>query len=223
MKDWRVLPKIVLFEGINLSGKTTLINQFKERYPKQIEVIKFPRQPDIIKNIIYLYRQIAETKDKDKICNYLEIIHQLFDLDFRQFTTAEYIKDLSKVYFLDRYYPSNFVYADLHGVNLNPAWVMCHNMRPDIVFYLQVNDEASYYKNFPAFDNTVEIELKNKIKLTTQLLTPERLFTEGQVIYNAVLRNLLKYKFVDNVEVIPALQEDTFRKVEKILIRQEIL
>lgn len=223
MKDWRVLPKIVLFEGINLSGKTTLINQFKERYPKQIEIIKFPRQPRIIESIIHLYRKISETKERTEIYQYLEIIHQLFDLDFRQFTTEEQIRDLSKVYFLDRYYPSNSIYAGLHMMKQNPYWIRCHEMKPDMVIFLEVRDEKSYIKNFPVYDNTVEIELENKIKLSAQLLTPQLLIEAGQPNYRFLFNKLKENKLIEDWVIINALQEDTFRNTERILMRDQIL
>ena len=173
MKDHRILPKVVLFEGINRVGKSTIIKEFQEAYPKQIQVIKFPYQKKIISKIVFLYQEIERMTDMKQALQYLEIIHQLFDLDFRQFSTLTEIDDLSKVYFLDRYYPSNLVYAAMHNVEVNPIWKENHCLKPDMTVYLRITRDESktkYIKDFPIYDTS-----NNDISNNIQVLTPEQL------------------------------------------------
>ena len=203
------------------TGKSTIIREFQEAYPKQIQVIKFPYQKKIINKIVFLYREIEKITDMKQALRYLDIIHQLFDLDFRQFSTLTEIDDLSKVYFLDRYYPSNLVYAAMHNVEVNPIWKENHCLKPDLTVYLRITRDESktkYIKDFPIYDTS-----NNDISNNIQVLTPEQLLYDGQIYYQNVLNGLIAEKKMDMYCEVEALQEDTFRDVERALMRTGIL
>jgi len=226
MKDHRILPKVVLLEGINRVGKTTVINQFKEIYGKQIQVIKFPYSRKIVAKIVFLYREISKMSDPHKILNYLEIIHQLFDLDFRQFCTLRDIHDVSKVYFLDRYYPSNYVYAYMHGVSINPVWIESHYLKPDVVLLLRITEQENknrLIREFPVYDNAVWVETEEGIANEVQLLTPQQMIKQGQEQYQELMYRLESEKKIEKWFGVEALEETTFRECERILIRHGIL
>lgn len=221
MIDHRILPEVVLLEGINRVGKSTVIKEFQEAYPKQIQVVKFPYQKRIVSKIVFLYQEIERMTDLKRALQYLEIIHQLFDLDFRQFSTLTEIDDLSKVYFLDRYYPSNLVYAAMHGVEINPVWSDNHCLKPDIAIHLRITKDETrtkYIKDFPVYD-TSDNEISNSI----QVLTPEQLLYDGQVYYDNVFHGLVNANKVDRFHQVEALQESTFRDCERILMQNSIL
>ncbi len=226
LKDYRILPKVVLLEGINRSGKTTIIKQFKECYGKQISVIKFPFQKKIASQIVFLYREISKMSDPKQILRHLEIIHQLFDLDFRQFFTLKNIDDLSKIYFLDRYYPSNWVYAYMHGVNLNPIWLENHCLKPDITLFLNISEEVNkdrYIREFPVYDNGVWLETEEGIANEIQLLTPRQMIKQGQEQYKELFYRLEAEKKIEKWFRVEALEETTYRECEHILMYNNIL
>ena len=225
-------PKIVLLEGVNKSGKTYLTNQFRKKYKDKIRIIKFPHDRTNINQIIFLYKEIQKmvVAHPNQITRYLGIIHQIFDLDFRQFEAAQksIIESLRPdiTIFLDRYYPSNLVYAIMHGIKPNPMWDLGHYFKPDITIQLTITgeeDRKKYMKEFPVFDNTVTVEYDTGVSNEIQLLTPHQLLFDGQAFYADILREEVAKGKIGKYERVTALREETFALTEKILIENGFL
>ena len=224
MKDHRILPKVVLLEGVNLTGKSTLIEMFRERYDKEMmEVVKFPFNKSIVAKINFLYRHIERQDSPSTIRQLLETIHHLHDLDFRVFDTRKDITDTSRVYFLDRYFPSNMVYSKLHGVSC-PNWGRGHCLKPDLVILLGITKEETrlqYVTEFPVCDQRKRDETDIASEIIR--LNPVDLLGRGQTYYRETLTELEKNKTVEKWCEVEALQESTFRDCERILIRDGFL
>ncbi|MBA3750681.1 MAG: hypothetical protein H0X03_07325, partial [Nitrosopumilus sp.] len=93
------MPLVVL-EGGEIQGKSTIANQLKTKYPNQVEIIKFPsidigegleKQQNDVKTLIYN--------------------HILFEIDFHK-SIDKIQQQLSKgkLLILIRYFPSNIAY-----------------------------------------------------------------------------------------------------------------
>lgn len=230
--------KIVLIEGINQCGKTTLIKQFKEAYSHEVGTIKFPNNRDIRRQIEFLFKEIHSNDglSPTQLKNYLMIIHQLFDLDFRQFDFEMYAKvpkvvadrnpeeNKKKVYFVDRYYPSNIVYSMLHHLEYPYEWCVNHHITPDMTIFLRVANGIEYVTKFPVYNTKVSIrDETHGIDTQVQLLTPELLFANGQELYDRVLTMFTGLDRLGIYHVVKARQDDTFRQVEQILMSNNIL
>lgn len=232
-----VPPEVVLFEGINKSGKTHAANYLMEKYPKQFEYVKFPYFKENIDNIIRLFQllEVSRSEQEDEHGKYwggfivgegqesiIQAIHDTFDLDFRQwswdFMDYRKKKEEGKVYIFDRYWPSNIVYSNLRG-HMRSIYAVNHLVKPKLVILFEVHHsrQGYYEKLFPKSMSTINMPLDK------QMLTPDMLLYTGQEAYKTTLYRGLMTKSFEHFEVIPALEKITNRELENILKLHRLL
>ncbi|KAH9411575.1 thymidylate kinase [Ordospora pajunii] len=149
----------VVFEGLDRSGKTTMVNALHERMSKSVAVRKigFPNRSTALGRVIdgYLRRQI---KLED------ETIHLVFSAD--RYEHKQMIEELRKdsVVLCDRYAMSGVVYSAAKGLDL--GWCeMTEELlpKPDVTVFIDVpTDELCKRKGFgeEVYDN---MEFQNKV------------------------------------------------------------
>lgn len=221
--DYNMLPKVVLLEGVNQTGKSTLAKRFREAYGN-IEIIKFPYHKFIVDDINAMW-VIANMSKGDIIPSFIiSQIHYLFDYDFRLFLDT--YKDFSpnKVYFFDRYFTSNLVYSRLHGIKYPEEFRKGH-ITPSVVIFLRATERDFYIDHHRSFDEKMrkifeEVYGGGKVE---SRLSPERLFDDGQKFYEEELSNLVGSNLIDNYVTVDALKDTTFRAVERALQTNGIL
>ncbi|TBU16353.1 thymidylate kinase [Ordospora colligata] len=135
----------VVFEGLDRSGKTTMVNALHERMSKDIVIRKigFPNRSTALGRVIdgYLRKQI---KLED------ETIHLVFSAD--RYEHKEMIEQLRKenVVLCDRYSMSGVVYSAAKGLDLQ--WCeMTEELlpKPDLTVFIDVpTDELCKRKGF---------------------------------------------------------------------------
>ena len=161
----------VVFEGLDRSGKTTMVNALHDRMSKDMVVRKigFPNRSTALGRVIdgYLRKQI---KLED------ETIHLVFSAD--RYEHKEMIEQLRKdsVVLCDRYSMSGVVYSAAKGLNLQ--WCeMTEELlpKPDLTVFIDVpTDELCKRKGFgeEVYD---DMEFQKKVySLYASLLKKEK-------------------------------------------------
>jgi thymidylate kinase len=134
-------------------------------------------------------------------------IHDLYDRDFRLFHQVRPFlaqKD-EKFLILDRYFPSNVVYARMHGVD-KPQYHEDHLLKPDLVILLRVRDP-----NYPLYRKLFRQRGDAIFK------DPAVLYEEHQPQYLKTLQFLQKEGKIKKYTVVEALKPDTTEKVREII------
>jgi thymidylate kinase len=199
--------KIVAIEGLRGCGKSTLINQFKEKYnPLKLLTYKFPTKETI--EILSKHKY-----DMEKLSDVLEYNLQ-FVYDFIHFyrtlgkPPSHCIND---TFLIDRYILSNLAHFkyDMYQINGGAAqWEGISNLlytmyndfyveKPDLIIYLKTN---KYMQSDTKFDSGKYEGAEHELEW----------------FYNTELSNL-KNKLNIPFMTFEAFQPETFPNVESIL------
>lgn len=184
---------IILLEGIDNVGKSTLIKELKEKYDN-IKSFAFPTT-DIRKITEDLYNKF----DRENLDDLLEY-HLLFIEDFLKHQ-KDLKNDNNTVLLLDRYFYSNIAYFryDLINYILDKGIPILEGVK----FIRIVNDIlSSFYRLLIQPDIVIYLE---GISQSMNFLTWD---------YELGFKRLLPPK---RLEVVKALQNDTFEIVESII------
>lgn len=124
---------LIAVEGVDCSGKTSLINRLVKEYPERFEKICFPDRTTKTGKIIDKFLQGNLHYDKQKM-------HELFHLN--RIECQEKIKKIlkHKNVICDRYITSGVVYAKAD--NVKPFCDPDKILLPDVQIYLDVDIEV---------------------------------------------------------------------------------
>jgi hypothetical protein len=191
---------LVVIEGDDGVGKTTLIAKLKQKYPDRIEVMAFPSAE--IKKSIPIPGGVIQWDDVELAFEY----HSLFMDDFIE--NQEKIFKLRKgnrtLLLIDRYFLSNFVH-------------LCG----DMLLY-----QSQFDNSLKAMNEVLSKVWEITTPLYTELEQPDLwidLYSSEkksaiQILFDQVFKNS-----PENTVHVKALQPDTFDNVENILIRRGFL
>jgi deoxyadenosine/deoxycytidine kinase len=190
---------LVVIEGDDGMGKTSLIAKLKQKYPDSIEVMAFPSEK--LKKAIQIPGGVIPWDDIELAFEY----HLLFMDDFIE--NQEKIFKLRKgnrLVLIDRYFLSNFVY-------------LCG----DMLLY-----QSQFDNSLKAMNEVLSKIWEITTPLYTELEQPDLWIdlyssekkSATQILFDQVFKNS-----PENTVHIKALQPDTFDKVENILIRRGFL
>lgn len=131
---------IVIFEGLDNCGKTTIITLLEKYYIEngiKVEISKEFKTP-----IGELLKELIVAKEADPILKTF-----LFAAD-RYYRMKDKIFNEDTLYLFDRYVPSAVAYRDAEGCNID--WVKEVNSifpEPDLCFYIDISPEESIFRN----------------------------------------------------------------------------
>lgn len=133
---------LVVFEGLDNCGKTTIVEKLKQYYDQQGILAEFTREFET--DVGRLIKKMSQENQLDSILK-----SYLFAAD-RQIRTRMYTEDdyQNKMILFDRYYHSAVAYRMAEGIN--KEWVMNLNSvfkKPDIGFYIDITPEESVKRN----------------------------------------------------------------------------
>ena len=142
---------LIVFEGLDNCGKTTIVEKLKEYYDKQNIKAEFTREFET--DVGKLIKKMAQEKELDSILK-----SYLFAAD-RQIRTRIYNEDdyKNKIILFDRYYHSAMAYRMAEGIN--KEWIMnlnCIFRQPDIGFYIDITPDESVKRNTNTKFNIIE-------------------------------------------------------------------
>lgn len=133
---------LVVFEGLDNCGKTTIVEKLKQYYDQQGILAEFTREFET--DVGRLIKKMSQENQLDSILK-----SYLFAAD-RQIRTRMYTEDdyQNKMILFDRYYHSAVAYRMAEGIN--KEWVINLNSvfkKPDIGFYIDITPEESVKRN----------------------------------------------------------------------------
>lgn len=131
---------IIVFEGIDGIGKTTIIEKLVKKYPQRFSMFAFPTEG--------FKEMVGEELNPNLQSNPLSQLihyHTAFEMDFIRLREDIEFKSRKGVLLLDRYYMSNLVYATAnfkkHGYENHPFLQLLENIdrgiTPDCVIFLR--------------------------------------------------------------------------------------
>ncbi|WEL38468.1 thymidylate kinase [Encephalitozoon hellem] len=186
--------KFVVFEGLDRSGKTTVVNSLYESLLPiaSVSKVRFPNRNGCIGKTIDEYLQ-------KKITLKSETIHLLFAAD--RYEHKAMIEDLRKdsIILCDRYSMSGVAYSAAKGLDLN--WcAMSESLlpKPDLTVFIDIPmDEICRRKGFgeEIFDN---IAFLKKVRSAYQTLLKEEknvLIVDGTLSVNEIVEIVKKKIF----------------------------
>ena len=194
--------KLIVFEGIDGAGKSTLFKALKQGLSKENIVFSFePTEGQYGK----LLREILKTKRADQ-----ETLLELFLKD-----RAEHVKNLllpslkaGKIVILDRYYLSTVAYQGIHFKALFDLLSKNETFSPlpDIVFYLEIPIELAL-ERIKGRNEGVSLfekeELLNKISENYERILP--LFNHIRIKSDRPVEELLQEVFIHLKAFIPQI------------------
>lgn len=133
---------LVVFEGLDNCGKTTIVEKLKDYYTEQGIIAEFTREFET--DVGKLIKKMSQENQLDSILK-----SYLFAAD-RQIRTRIYSEEdyQNKIILFDRYYHSAVAYRMAEGIS--KEWVMSLNSvfkKPDIGFYIDITPEESVRRN----------------------------------------------------------------------------
>ncbi len=133
---------LVVFEGLDNCGKTTIVERLKKYYDQQGIPAEFTKEFET--DVGKLIKKMSQENQLDSILK-----SYLFAAD-RQIRTRMYNEEdyQNKMILFDRYYHSAIAYRMAEG--MNKEWVMTLNSvfkKPDIGFYIDITPEESVKRN----------------------------------------------------------------------------
>ncbi len=187
---------LVVFEGLDNCGKTTIVEKLKQYYDQQGVLVEFTREFET--NVGRLIKKMSQENQLDSILK-----SYLFAAD-RQIRTRMYTEDdyQNKMILFDRYYHSAVAYRMAEGIN--KEWVMNLNSvfkKPDIGFYIDITPEESVKRNTDTkFNIIATAEHLNKVrKAYLSFINEENLiYINGmrdlEDVYNEILNYIEMYR-----------------------------
>jgi len=186
--------KFIVFEGLDRSGKTTIVNELYERLVSNFPVkkIRFPNRDDQLGKLVdgYLRKQV---KFED------ETIHLLFSGD--RYEHRLMINEIRKnnIILCDRYSMSGIVYSAAKGLDLN--WcIMVESLlpKPDLTIFIDTPmEELIKRKGFgdEVYDNKIFQE--KTYALYQELLKNEKnsFIVDGSLPINEIIEIIIKRIF----------------------------
>lgn len=173
----------VVIEGVDKSGKTTLVNELKRILPSvfsdvNVTFLKYPNRDGPIGSIIHGFLTgMVEMND--------ETVQLLFTAD-RWHTRSELEKALMNggIVVCDRYIHSGLAYAAARGVNV--AW--CAEMNnglpaPDLIVYISVDEQTQKSRGIGEETFETSIIQKRVREQYTSLIDNENAFGHSTVLY----------------------------------------
>lgn len=192
---------LVVFEGLDNCGKTTIVEKLKEYYDQQNIPAEFTREFET--DVGKLIKKMAQENQLDPI-----VKSYLFAAD-RQLRTRIYNEDdyQNKMIIFDRYYHSAVAYRMAEGIDKD--WVLTLNSifrKPDIGFYIDITPEESVKRNTDTKFNIISsADHLSKVRNAYLSFIKEEnlIYINGmrdlESIYNDILNYIEEYrKSIDN-------------------------
>ena len=189
---------LVVFEGINDTLKTTIIDQLLQKYPDKIKTFTFPTPK---------YKELLSL-DFDNNPEELVFKHSIIENDFMENKLKIHNESRKNLVILNQYYLSNTVYFEYESKALDERIRQFANvlrnikhLTPDLTILLwsvEIND-----RQHNLFDNDELPQLHN--------------------IYFKEIGELRELGKIKLFEYIETLRSDTYHDVEKILIDRGFL
>lgn len=201
---------LICLEGADASGKSTLINQLKEKYGFSSFAFPTPKYQDKLKSLSTQHLNSEGT---------LIYYHTIFEMDFLEhYETLRSLMKKGKHVLLDRYFISNLAYASINFHNkyhlstsnfLSILDSINHrHITPDLVLFLRLRD-PQHFK--PKHDSLLSQKELSKLQ--------ER--------YSDILMILEEQKKIKDYETIYVESEEdrvnTMEKVETVLVDRGFL
>ena len=187
---------LVVFEGLDNCGKTTIVEKLKNYYDQQGIPAEFTREFET--DVGKLIKKMSQENQLDSILK-----SYLFAAD-RQIRTRMYTDEdyQDKMILFDRYYHSAIAYRMAEGIN--KEWVMTLNSvfkKPDIGFYIDITPEESVKRNTDTkFNIIASAEHLSKVRNAYLSFIHEEnlIYIDGmrdlESIYNEVLNYIETYR-----------------------------
>jgi thymidylate kinase len=189
---------LVVFEGINDTLKTTIIDQLLQKYPDKIKTFTFPTPK---------YKELLSL-DFDNNPEELVFKHSIIENDFMENKLKIHNESRKNLVILNQYYLSNTVYFEYESKALDQRIRQFTNvlrnikhLTPDLTILLwsvEINE-----RQHNLFDNDELPQLHN--------------------IYFKEIGELRELGKIKLFEYIETLRSDTYHDVEKILIDRGFL
>jgi thymidylate kinase len=189
---------LVVFEGINDTLKTTIIDQLLQKYPDKIKTFTFPTPK---------YKELLSL-DFDNNPEELVFKHSIIENDFMENKLKIHNESRKNLVILNQYYLSNTVYFEYESKALDERIRQFTNvlrnikhLTPDLTILLwsvEINE-----RQHNLFDNDELPQLHN--------------------IYFKEIGELRELGKIKLFEYIETLRSDTYHDVEKILIDRGFL
>ncbi len=189
---------LVVFEGINDTLKTTIIEQLLQKYPNKIKTFTFPTPK---------YKELLSS-NFDNNPEKLIFKHSIIENDFIQNKLKIHNEARKNLVILNQYYLSNIVYFEYESKVLDDRIKQYTNvlrnikhLTPDLTILLWSVEINERQQNL--FDNDELPQLHN-------------------IFFKEIgeLRELGKIKLFEYIET---LRSDTYHNIEKILIEKGLL
>ena len=191
---------LVVFEGLDNCGKTTIVEKLKNYYDHQDIPSEFTREFET--DVGKLIKKMSQEKQLDSILK-----SYLFAAD-RQIRTRIYTNEdyENKMILFDRYYHSAVAYRMAEGID--KEWVMTLNSvfrKPDIGFYIDISPEESVKRNTDTkFNIVASVDHLSKVRNAYLSFIKEEnlIYIDGMrdldSIYNDVLNIIETYRVNKN-------------------------
>lgn len=192
---------LVVFEGIDKTGKTTQIKKLLEKLPTAV-MFKFPSEETRTGRLICEYFRGSINLTKEQLF-YLNYINQM---EYSEII-LEKLKE-GRVVLVDRYYLSNIVYSMARGLDKKIIQQMDwnHFISPDILIYLHTTpEEASKRKNY---GNATEENIKFQQSV---LNTYKKILKRRSKICNI-------YRHIERIDTGKYSEYKTFGKIQGNII-----
>jgi dTMP kinase len=194
---------LIVFEGIDRSGKGTQIERakkFLKKFKKKVVVYKYPDRKGVFGDLINKF--LKEKIDLSVTAQFL-----LFIVDIAK-DQEKIFKDLSsgKIVILDRYFYSTIAYQRLPYEKAVNLVTTLNFLRPDLVIYLDISPEVSIKR------------MKKKINLERYEKNVERLLL-ARTKYKTMLDNNLfgKWVAIDGDKSVNEISKEIEKEIKNLL------
>ena len=195
---------LIVFEGIDRSGKGTQIEKIKKflrKKKKKFVVHKYPDRKGIFGNLINNFL-------KEKINNLSPTTQFLLFISDMAKDQEKIFKELSsgKIVIIDRYFYSTIAYQRLPYEKAVNIITTLNFLRPDLVIYLDIPPEISMKR------------IKKKINIERYEKNTERLLLARTKYKTMADSNLFgKWVTIDGSKKIDEISKEIEREIEKML------